>query len=178
MGAMITCKLVTEHPDRVLSATLGGAGGLREGADFTFFNVLADSLEQGKGIGPLLEALTPPGKPKPSEEQIKALNAMVTMMNDTKALAAVVRSWKEIMVSDEKLKANKVPTQAVIGELDPLKRGVDEVKGKMSNLNVIVIDGADHMTTFYRPEFTKSLQAFLAEHRQNAKAPTAASPGK
>ncbi len=178
MGAMITCKLVTTHPDRVLSATLGGAGGLRENADFRFFNQLGDSLEQGKGIGILLEALNPPDKPKPSEEQIKAINTMLTTMNDTKALAAVVRSWKDLIVSDEKLKANKVPTQAVIGDLDPLKRGVDELNGRMSNLKIVVIKNGDHMNTFFHPEFVKSLQTFVAEHGQKAKVPATASPGK
>src|SRR5215471_4661597 len=31
MGATITCKLLVTHPDRLLSVTLGGSGGLREG---------------------------------------------------------------------------------------------------------------------------------------------------
>jgi pimeloyl-ACP methyl ester carboxylesterase len=170
MGAMLTCKLATTYPDRVISATLGGAAGLRAGADFSFFERLADSLDSGKGIGPLIEALHPPGKPKPTEEQIKAFNSMLSVMNDTKALGAVVRSWKDVTVPDDKLKSNKVPTLAIIGEIDPLKRGVDELKETMANLDVVVIEGADHMNAFTRPEFVKSLQAFLAKHAVKPKA--------
>jgi pimeloyl-ACP methyl ester carboxylesterase len=169
MGAMIACKLVTSHPDRVLSATLGGAGGLVEGADITFFNRMADSLEQGKGAGELIEALTPPGKPKPTEEQIKALNAMISTMNDTKALAAVCRSWKDLTNPADKLKANKVPTLGLIGDMDPLKKGLEELTPRMANLKVVVIEGADHMNAFFHPKFVKNLQDFLAEHSQKVK---------
>jgi pimeloyl-ACP methyl ester carboxylesterase len=174
MGAMITSKLMTTHPDRVISATLGGSGGLRANADLGFFNRLAESLEQGKGVGELIEALTPPGKPKPTEEQIKTFNAMLSTMNDTKALSAVVRGFKELIVSDAKLQANKLPVLAIIGDLDPLKKGVDDLNGRLPNLKTVVIKDADHMTAFVRPEFIKSLQEFLAENR--VKQPAAARP--
>ncbi len=164
MGAMLTCKLVTSHPDRLLSATLGGAAGIREGADTSFFDTLAQSLDEGKGLAPLIVALTPAGRPKPTEEQLKFMNQMLTATNDTKALAAVVRSWKGLTVSDEKLKANQVPTLSLIGEVDPLKRGVDELRERMSHLHVVVIDRADHMNAFAHPEFIKSLKEFLAKH--------------
>src|SRR5205085_6565387 len=45
MGAMITCKLLVTHPDRLLSATLGGAGGLQVGGDLRFIDALSDSLD-------------------------------------------------------------------------------------------------------------------------------------
>jgi pimeloyl-ACP methyl ester carboxylesterase len=176
MGAMITAKLIATHPDRILSATLGGSGGLREGADPAFFNQMADSLEQGRGMGALIEALTPAGRPKPTKEQIDAINTMLGIMNDTKALAAVARGFKDLGVSLDKLKTNKVPALAIIGALDPLKKGVDELDGRMGNLEIVVIDNTDHMNAFASPEFTKSLRAFLAKHRATdfAKEPAAA----
>src|ERR1700730_18665423 len=128
MGAIITAKLLTTHPDRFLTATLGGHGGIREGEATGFYEELAGSLERGQGMGPLISALTPPGKPKPTEEQVKAISAMILLTHDPKALAAVVRSFKDLAVSWDKLKANKVPTLALIGEQDPLKKGVDELK--------------------------------------------------
>ena len=60
MGGMITAKLLTTHPDRLLSATLGGHGGLRDDGPRQFYDELASSLEQGKGFGLLIAALTPP----------------------------------------------------------------------------------------------------------------------
>jgi pimeloyl-ACP methyl ester carboxylesterase len=167
MGAIITAKLLTVHPDRLLSATLGGHGGIRDGAPTQFYEELASSLEQGKGFRPLILRLTPTGQPKPSEEAIQVINSMIAKNNDEKALAAVARAFAELAVATDKLQSNQVPTLAVIGELDPLKTGVDQLRGHMSNLKIVVIKGSDHMTTMARPEFVKSLKDFLAE--QNAR---------
>jgi pimeloyl-ACP methyl ester carboxylesterase len=176
MGGTITAKLLVTHPDRLLSATLGGSGGIREAAVPPRYEVLAESLEQGKGFGPLIEYLTPAGKPKPTEEQIKLINERLEAANDTKALAAVIRGIKDLAVSDEKLKANQVPALALIGEIDPLKKGVDELDGRLANLHVVVIDGADHITAFMRPEFVKELKDFLGKHRQPEKGKKGAQP--
>jgi pimeloyl-ACP methyl ester carboxylesterase len=165
MGAIITSKLLATHPERVRSAVLGGSGGLREGGDTVFFDRMAESLESGQGLRILIERLTPRGRPKLSEEEIKAFNTLLTATNDAKALAAAARGFKELAVSEEQQKTNRVPTLAVIGANDPLKVGVDLLKGRMANLQVIVIDNADHMTAFTKPEFTKAVQEFLAQHR-------------
>lgn len=164
MGGMITAKLLTEHPERFISATLGGHGGLKEGDDTSRMNVLAESLENGKGIAPLIVALNPKGKPQPTAEQIAATNALLMSFNDPKALAAVVRGWKGLVVSDAKLKANQVPTLALIGELDPLKTSVDALEPKLPHLKVVVIKDADHMTALNKPEFVEELKNFLAAH--------------
>jgi pimeloyl-ACP methyl ester carboxylesterase len=169
MGAVITAKLVVTHPDRLLSATLGAAGAIREGSEVPRFIVdLAESLEQGKGIGPLVVALTPSGKPKPSEVEISQINRLLVGDNG-KALAAVVRGWKELAVTDEQLKANRVPTLAMIGEIDPLRKSVDDLKGRMANIQVKVIEGGDHVTAFLKLDFLADLRKFLAEHRARAK---------
>jgi pimeloyl-ACP methyl ester carboxylesterase len=165
MGAMITAKVLVMHPDRLRTATLGGAGPLRKDKkQQRFAEQLGDSLDHGKGIAPLIEALTPAGKPKPSPEQVKAVNQVFVALNDTKALAAVVRGWMDLAVSDAELKANRVPTLALIGEIDPLKTGVDDLQGRLANAKTVVINGADHITAFTRPEFLQTLKAFLEKH--------------
>ncbi len=164
MGAILTGKLLATHPDRLLSATLGGAGVLREGVELPpFVGELADALEQGKGIGPLLVALTPKGRPKPSEAVIAQLNRMLVGDNG-KVLAAVVRSWKDLAVSDEQLKANKVPVLALIGANDPLKKSVDDIKDRLAHLEVVVIGGTNHFTAFTSAKFLQSLNNFLDRH--------------
>ena len=165
MGAIITAKLLTTHPDRLLSATLGGHGGIRDNSRSEFYDQLASSLEQGKGFGPLIVALTPPGKPRPTAEEIAVINAGLSKTNDPKALAAVVRAFPELAVATEQLKSNRVPTLALIGELDPLKKGVDALRPDMANLKVLVLPGADHLTALLHPEFIKGLSEFLARHR-------------
>lgn len=179
MGAIITGKLLATHPDRLLSATLGGAGVIPEGIKLPpFIDQLADSLDKGKGIGPLITALTPPGKPKTSQTALHLIN-IVAVGDRGKTLAAVVRSWKTLAVSKELMKKNKVPTLALIGSDDPLKENFTLIKDDLANLKVVVIEGADHMNAFRKPKFIQVLQKFLAEHRQSktAKEKAAASAG-
>lgn len=179
MGGFITGKLIADHPERLISATMGGAGWSQANdMRLGFLKDLAVSLDEGKGIGPLIAALTPANRPKPTEDQIKGINQMIMLTNDPKALAAVIRGMKEFAVPEEKLKANIVPTLALIGEVDPLKVGVDEMAKRMSNLKVEVIKGADHMTAFARPEFVGDLKDFLASHAKvKAKKPEPVAAG-
>jgi pimeloyl-ACP methyl ester carboxylesterase len=164
MGAIITGKLMATHPDRLLSATLGGAGLIPEGIKLPpFVDKLADSLEKGEGIGPLLAALTPPGKPQPPKSAVQLINR--TVVGDrSMVLAAVVRSWKTLAVSKEQLRTNKVPTLALIGVDDPLKESVALVKDDLANLKVVVIEGTDHMTAFVSPKFIQRLRKFIDEN--------------
>ena len=98
LGGFTTLKLVTMHPERFLTATLGGAGWRPPGEDGGISG-LAESLESGNGIAPLMIALTPAGQPTPSPEQIKMINQMLMATNDAKALAAVIRGMGALSVS-------------------------------------------------------------------------------
>ncbi len=165
MGGFMTNYLVNHHPERVVTATLGGAGWSKANDERTeFMSLLADSLENGKGIGPLIEQLTPANRPKPQPQEIEFVNKMVMANNDPKALAACIRGLRGVTVTATQLQANQVPTLALIGSDDPLKVGVDELAPVMANLTVEVIEGADHMTAFSSPKFIGDLELFLEAH--------------
>jgi pimeloyl-ACP methyl ester carboxylesterase len=89
-------------------------------------------------------------------------------------LAACARGLKGLAVPESKLRANRVPVLAIIGEKDPLKAGVDEMQERMSNLSVCVIDDTDHMTCFTHPQFVVDLKKFLAAHSRAKPAAAAA----
>src|SRR5262249_37282914 len=119
-------------------------------------------------LGPLIVALTPKDKPKPTEERIKLIDTVLLASNDTKALAAVIRgnsNDKGLALSEEQVKGIKPPMLALIGEDDPLKEGVDELKKRLPDMKVVVIDKAGHMTAFSREEFVNGLKEFLDAHR-------------
>ena len=165
LGGFITEKLMTVYPQRVITATLGGAGWNEPESDrMDFIDELADSLEAGEGIAPLIKLLNPKGNPEPTEQQIKTFNAMVMLTNDPKALAAVIRGTTQWIVSEKALRENKIPTLSLIGEKDPMKEGVDALEQVMSNLKVVVLPGADHITATRHPLFRESLLEFLHEH--------------
>ncbi|HET6879556.1 MAG TPA: alpha/beta hydrolase [Pirellulales bacterium] len=167
MGAVITDKLLVEHPERFLTATLGGAGWVKPNDDRAeFLTEVADSLEQEKGIGPLLVKLTPEGRPKPTDDQLRmrVANKVFGFVNDQKALAAAARGMQRLAVTEEQLKQNRVPTLALVGGIDPLKITVDEMAEVMPNLTVAVIEDADHFTAFRSPQFLRELKGFLDSH--------------
>ena len=169
MGGFLTMNLLANHPDRVIAAIPGGAGWPSDdavGADMR--EELATSLESGNGIGPLLDALTPAGQPKPTPEQLAQVNTMLMATNDPLALAGVIRGMDNITVSAEQLKANAVPTLILIGEIDPLKESVDAAQSVMSNLEVVVLPGRDHMSAFADPAYTENMKRFLVQHAPEA----------
>ena len=173
MGGFMTEGIETEHANRCITATLGGAGWRdpNDQAQQKMLNDLADSLEQGRGITPLILALNPPGAPAPTPQMIEATNKMFLSVNDPLALAAVARGHLPD-VSEKRLRASKVPTLALIGEMDPLKAGVDQLKTMMPRLAVVVIPKATHISAPASPMFVASLKNFLAEHSQRSRART------
>jgi pimeloyl-ACP methyl ester carboxylesterase len=167
LGGLITEYLLVNHPDRWLTATIGGMGWNKDdGPRLKLLALTADALESGKGMGPLVERLTPVGTPKLTMEQIDRASQQSLLNNDPKALAACLRGIPQLAVTEEQLKANQVPALAIIGEIDPLKSGVDEMEKVMSHLTVDVIQGADHGIALASPKFVECIDAFI---RANSK---------
>jgi pimeloyl-ACP methyl ester carboxylesterase len=168
MGAFIAGNVLLRYPDRLRSAILGG------GAPFTvsdyrkavwFRDVVqqtADGLVQGKGFDPIIRFLTPPNEPPPTEQQIAEINRAQLAGQDRQALAAVLRQWAEWSVDDRRLAANRVPVLAVVGSLDPLKRTVEPLRGRLARLEIREIVGANHMNTPAQPAFLQAVEEFLA----------------
>ena len=127
-------------------------------------DVLAKSLEEGKGLKPLILLLTPKGQPSPSEEALESTNKVLMGSNDAVALAAVIRSIDRFEVSEDKLRKNRVPVLSLIGETDPIKDSVDQLQSVLANLKVVVIPSANHGTAPSNPLFVRSLKQFLAAH--------------
>jgi pimeloyl-ACP methyl ester carboxylesterase len=167
MGGSIALQVAARYPERVRTVTLGGMG-LPEPGREKLLAALADSLEKGKGLGPLILALTPKDRPRPSAERMADINAMLLSRNDPKALAAVLRGSltdKGLALSEAQVKGIKVPMLALIGADDPLKSGVEALKKQLPEVKVVVIDKADHMTAFGPEEFVTGLKEFLDAHR-------------
>lgn len=170
MGGLITNKVRAMHPDRLLTATLGGAGWSGENTDEAgtiSFREVAEGLDNND-LGPLVRSLLPPGAPEPTADQLAATNAALLGRNDARALAAVVRGFPALAeVSADNLRANRVPTLALIGDRDPLIEDVERLAGVMANLTVVEIPGATHGTAFSEEMFIESLVQFLDTHSSN-----------
>ena len=74
MGGFITLGIIAQYPERLQSAVVGGAGWSPPGGDTAMLDALVESLEQGRGIGPLAAALKPVGSEPPTPEEVEEIN--------------------------------------------------------------------------------------------------------
>lgn len=167
MGGQIASQLLVHHPDRLLTATLVGAGW--EGEDLEDLAAQTQELAAAfadRDAGPLLRLMTPPGQPEPTDDEVAAVNASLFGRNDPEVLAAMMRSLLQLSrIPADSLRANKVPTLALVGEHDPRVEEVERLAGVMANLEVIEIPGATHATSVRLA--AEDLLTFLDKHRSN-----------
>lgn len=169
MGAEIAGSLLVTHPDRLISVTLGGGVPSFEPTPESLarMDLAARSLEEGKGLGPVIIAGTPPGFPKPSQELADAISRAIIGDQDQKALGASVRGGKEVQVTEAELKANRLPVLILYGSRD----GGAEVQERLNrvaqllNAQVQVIEGGDHAGTYGMPAFLEAVRTFIQKHK-------------
>lgn len=177
MGGAITINLVARHPDRVISAIVGGNGWTPGGPEMEeLTNTIATGLENGQGIKPLILALTPEGQAPMPEAQLEQLNSMAMAANDPAALASVARGMVALAVPREMIEKNQVPTEIIVGTADPLSRLVGPTREAMPNLQVVLLDGDNHMTAPRNPAYYDAALAHLAEFDSDPATFVAAEP--
>lgn len=173
MGAWITLKLVTMHPERVLTATLGGSGGLHPSQSARNL-VIANALE-GRDIAAAVRRLTLPDGSMLSEEAARQteqgfrdIARQYAAELDANAVAPMMRGFAELMVADEELKDNRVPLLALYSNENdagrPLAGQITALANRMPNVTLIQIKDANHGTARGKPGFAQSLAAFLSKN--------------
>jgi pimeloyl-ACP methyl ester carboxylesterase len=165
-GAFIAGKVAATHPKRVLSVVYAGqapivAGGKSSGSSEV--ELFARAVDEGKDLGSYIIAVTPPGKPKPTVEQAKAIANFLYAGKDVKALAAAGRSFKNLAVTAEQLRQCQAPLLFIHGgnESVSVKENVARVRKLLGRGEVKIVEGADHLTTLTRPEFASAIVEFL-----------------
>ena len=145
MGGRLTGYLLANHPDRLLSAVIAAAAPRRHWGD-----------EEDQYVDRSM--------------RINANRAKTAAPGDTRdwqAMDAVARSWKEITVSESKLRANRLPSLAVVGSEDPMAEGFDELSEITPKMKFVLVDGATHFDDqnglIWQPVFSDLIFDFLAE---------------
>jgi pimeloyl-ACP methyl ester carboxylesterase len=166
LGGLITLKLATTHPDRLLTASPLGSGWERpeNSAFLGALDELGESLRSGRGIAPLAGHLGP-DREQPGLLHTWWVRILTRYLNDGEALGAMVLGIPDLTVEEGDLRRIPVPVCSIVGSQDPLRRGVDAMEGLVPYLTVVRIDGADHIRTPRRHEFVEALRAFLRRYR-------------
>ena len=162
LGARIVLHFVTSHPDRVVSAVLGGGGWVPPDAPPPPFLVgwMAGLERAARGETTVADVIRRPDWPALSPEVIAMLNS-----NDPRALAAVLRSGAGLGVAAEALRANKVPVLAVVGAEDQPARGnVEGMAGVLASAQVTIVPEANHVSLVGDPRLAQVMLRFFRAH--------------
>ena len=163
LGGLTTLYLVANHPDRFISATIGGMGWLKaDDKRMALTGNLAQLFDNGKEISELISRFRPAGTPLTGGGLAGQLRALSS--SNAKSLGACARAIPELAVTEDQLKANKLPTFAIVGDKDLLKVTVDDLQKVMPNLTVVLVEGGEHESTLRAPKFTDEVTAFIEEH--------------
>jgi pimeloyl-ACP methyl ester carboxylesterase len=172
MGAQLTSLLLTLHPERFLTATLGGGTGRFKWTDRDAQIAEQEATEYERyGISPTLtREIAPPNSPPQSDTEIKRQSeaALANPNQDRFAIAALTRSRHEQTITAVQVAAVKVPTLGLVGALDPALADFRDMQTLRPTLKLVVIDGATHggdSAAFRRPEFVAAIREFIASNR-------------
>jgi pimeloyl-ACP methyl ester carboxylesterase len=170
MGAFIAGKVAATNPGRVLSVIYGGQAPILAGPEplrFSEVDAFAKAVDEGKGLGSYLLAVTPPDKLKLTPEQADAFANAMFKGKDVKALAAAGRSFQDLRVTPEELRRCPAPVLFLYGgnESDYVKRCVADAHRALGRGEIKIVEGGDHMTTLAKREFGTSLVQFLQAHK-------------
>lgn len=163
MGGFITLKLLTMYPDRLLSASPCGMGWAEINEENrATIDRIATSLEEGKGFGPLFERLNL--KMEQPGMVGGMFNRLLSRINDTDALAAAMRGMEQLVVTEDMLRNNQVPTLTVVGSIDPLGDTAARHHEIMQNHELVLLEGADHISAMRHADYIPALLNFLRAH--------------
>ena len=161
MGAGITFKLLVDHPDRLISAMPCGIGLQPPTAEEQeLYEARARALEQAGRTG---SARDQSDAEAPLNEGLRRFVEFVSQGNDAAALAAVLRTIDEVMPDVSELEHNSGPSLSIFGEHD-MVAGIAWTAERMANLDVEIIEGANHFTAVGHPDFVPAIKSFVAQH--------------
>lgn len=169
LGAHILVQLLTLHPERFITAILGGGAGRRRWSaeHDARAEEEARELEQG-GMEKQILRLWPAGVPQPDQARLRELSAQYLAGNDTHALAAMRRANGDQVTTDAALAAVDVPVLGIVGTHDPYVTSLRELAAIVPRMELVLVEGATHDVAASRPEFLQAVVDFLAKRSAEA----------
>jgi pimeloyl-ACP methyl ester carboxylesterase len=171
MGASILGKLVTTHPQRFITLTMGGSTGRFNFTAEEAARIETEAAEKERDCvsRTQMTRLAPTGQPPLTDAQFEAASkaCMANPNQDRFALAALHRGFKDLAVTPAQVRAIAVPTVAIVGSLDvylPAFKAMQKIRPAMK---LVVIDGASHggpKGAMLRPEFLAAVRELIGAH--------------
>lgn len=112
-------------------------------------------------------SIAPPGTPKATPEEIKERSArlLADPNHDRHAIAALIRSFRDQVISPTLASAVRVPTLGLVGSADPQAEALRKLRQLRPSVKLVVIEGGTHSgngDVRKRPEFVRAIRDFVA----------------
>jgi pimeloyl-ACP methyl ester carboxylesterase len=151
LGGIIVAKLLATHPERFLSAVLGGAAYRRSQSERSDRAADEAAREIEAGVyRALLVSTAPTDEPPLGEEAIRKRSKEISQRNDVLAHAALMRARRALVVTDAEIARIRVPAVAVVGAADPALPRVQAMQAAWPGLELTIVPGAAHPTVHPR----------------------------
>lgn len=160
MGGRIAFKLAVLHPGRVRSVVLIGIGSLDPSDDHGVVDRLAVALERERTIRPLVEHIWPSDRPRPTAQELAAIDAECFARNDPAVLAAVARGFRGFDADAVERARLLAPVLAIVGDDDPFLVEVERLKQRVPSLEIELLRGAAHTNVLRREELVEGIAGF------------------
>jgi pimeloyl-ACP methyl ester carboxylesterase len=162
LGAAVAAKVAARHPERVRRLVFIGGGPQTDSSRIMRIgNEAAAALEQGRGLRPFFFALTPAGRPLPSDSVMEAVSRQVLADGDSVAWAALLRSQRELVLTDAEVRSLRMPTLFLAGTDDLLGAEARQWRGVLPRTQFVTVPGATHDNVLGRPEVAREVARFL-----------------
>jgi pimeloyl-ACP methyl ester carboxylesterase len=166
MGASITAYLLSVHPERFLTAVLGGSTGRFQLTPEEEARIDQEASEKERECVSRTQMQRLAGSVKIPEEVIRQRSAacMTDPGQDRFALAALHRGFKYLGYSPPRVAATKVPAIGIVGSADPYYPAFQALQKQWPQLELVVVDGAGHGGpdgAMRRPEFLAAVRRFI-----------------
>lgn len=167
MGAETALSLVAEYPDRVLSVVAAGSGWSGE-TEAQTYGFIAGALSDSETFADFMTAMAPADEEMPPEAAAMMMELLgahgIDPMQSAAPLAAVSAALPDIIsIPATDLAAISVPVLGITGANDPERANVEALAGAISDIQLVVIPEADHLTAPVSPEFAAAVTSFLQQ---------------
>ncbi len=166
LGGFVALKAAVLYPDRWLTVTAMASGWDNPDNSHSFDAIQAAmaDYEAGKAVGPLINYFDETGEMKTGFFHTLMFKILTTYVNDRNSLIAVMKSSKIFGITEQEIKSVKVPVCSIIGDKDPFLNKAKALSGVVSNHQIIVIEGANHITTMSSKKAKDGLAEFLKKN--------------
>jgi len=168
LGGYVTLKLAALHPERLLSASVLGAGWQDPDDEkgqvvFDGFEKIARQLEAGQSVDPIANLFGDEAH-QPTAWHRMQVRLATSLLGAKKALAAMLRNVRGLSVDSEAVAAIETPLLVVCGERDPNYTSALKLRDANPRCTFVSVPDKSHPATAMSNELREALFTFLRAH--------------